>query len=149
MATQSHGRSDWKSKAEEMAGQGAAAVADKGEDMATKAMEQAKNLGQNAMRSASDAATFVGDKAKAGTQAIGDTMENLGKKVRETGPHSGMLGTASSSMAEALESSGHYLKEHGLSGIGEDVTSLIRRNPIPAVLACVAFGYLIARASRS
>jgi len=152
MATQNHGRSDWKSKAEEMSGQMAgqgSAVADKAENIATKAVDQAKDLGKSAMRSASDAATFVTKRAEEGTSAVGDQMEALGKRVRETGPQSGIMGTASSSVAECLESSGHYLKEHGLGGIGEDLTGVIRRNPIPAVLACVAVGYLLARATRS
>jgi len=159
MATQNHGRSDWKSKGEEMAGQAAhtmgqatgqaSAIAEKGQEMAGNAMEQAKDLGQRAMRSAGDAATFVGKKAEQGTTAVAEQMESLGKRVREAVPQTGVLGGASSTVADYLEGSGHYLKEHGLSGIGEDLTGVVRRNPIPAILACVAIGYLIARATRS
>jgi hypothetical protein len=148
MATQNHGRGDWKSKTEEMAGQ-ASAVAEKAEDITTKAAHQAKDMGQAAMRSASDAASFVGKKAEEGAAAVGDTIESMGKRMRDVAPQGGMLGSASSKMADCVEASGHYIKEHGLSGIGEDLTGVVRRNPIPAILACVAVGYLIARATRS
>ena len=43
------------------------------------------------------------------------------------------------------ENTGRYLQEEGLKGIAEDVTNLIRRNPIPALLAGVGVGFLIGR----
>jgi hypothetical protein len=52
-------------------------------------------------------------------------------------------------VAGALESSGRYLEEQGLSGIGEDLTNLIRRNPLPAILLGIGLGFLLARATTS
>jgi hypothetical protein len=52
-------------------------------------------------------------------------------------------------VASALDSTGHYLEEQGLSGMAEDLTNLIRRNPIPALLIGVGLGYLLARMTRS
>jgi hypothetical protein len=51
-------------------------------------------------------------------------------------------------VASALDSSGRYLEEQGLSGMAEDVTNLIRRNPIPAMLIGVGLGFLLARLTR-
>jgi hypothetical protein len=48
-------------------------------------------------------------------------------------------------VAGTLESGGRYLEEQGLGGIAEDVTGLIRRNPIPAVLIGVGLGFMLAR----
>jgi hypothetical protein len=59
------------------------------------------------------------------------------------------MGTASSAVADTLDRGGRYLQEEGLQGLGEDLTTLIRRNPIPAVLVGIAVGYLIARSVRS
>ena len=39
-----------------------------------------------------------------------------------------------------------YLQEEGIKDIAEDVTNMIRRNPIPALLIGVAAGYLAGRA---
>jgi hypothetical protein len=56
-------------------------------------------------------------------------------------------------VADTLEGGGRYLQEHGLSGIGEDLTNLVRRNPVPAVLLGIGLGlglgYLIARVTSS
>jgi hypothetical protein len=76
-------------------------------------------------------------------------MQSLAGTIREKAPQEGMMGHAASSVAGALESGGRYLQEEGLSGMGRDISSLIRRNPIPAVLIGVGIGYLIARATRS
>ena len=42
-----------------------------------------------------------------------------------------------------------HLEEQGLSGMAEDLTGLIRRNPIPAMLIGIGLGYLLARMTRS
>jgi hypothetical protein len=60
-----------------------------------------------------------------------------------------MMGTAASRVADTLETGGRYLQEHGLSGIGDDFSNLIRRNPIPAVLVGIGVGFLLARSLRS
>jgi hypothetical protein len=74
-------------------------------------------------------------------------MKSLGGTIRDHLPHSGIAGSASSAVANSLETSGRYLQEHGLSGIGADLTNLIRRNPIPAVLIGLGAGFLLARAT--
>ena len=56
-----------------------------------------------------------------------------------------MLGSAASGVASALDRTGDYLQDQGLSGMGGDFTNLIRRNPIPALLIGVAVGFLLAR----
>lgn len=128
---------------------GASAVADKGKDMASSAMDKAKDMASSVAHTAGNVASAVGRKAEDATSAVGSGMKSLGGTIREQGPHSGVLGSATSGVAGALESSGRYLEEHGLSGIGEDVTNLIRRNPFPALLVGIGIGFLIARATRS
>jgi hypothetical protein len=58
-----------------------------------------------------------------------------------------MLGSAASGVASALDRTGDYIREQGLSGMANDFTNLIRRNPIPALLIGVAVGFLFARAT--
>jgi ElaB/YqjD/DUF883 family membrane-anchored ribosome-binding protein len=59
-----------------------------------------------------------------------------------------MLGRASGAVADALDSSGRYIEERNISGIANDVTDVIRRNPIPAVLVAVGLGFLLGRTMR-
>ena len=81
--------------------------------------------------------------------AVGSGLKSLGHTIRDHTPDSGMAGDASSAVANTLERTGRYLQEEGLEGIAEDVTNLIRRNPIPAMLVGVGAGFLLARAMTS
>lgn len=116
---------------------------------ATGVMESAKGMASNAAKKAGDAAGYVGEKAEDAAHSMGSGMKSLAGTVRQYSPREGMLGNAGAAVAEGLESSGRYLEEYGLSGIGEDLTGMIRRNPVPAVLIGIGLGFLIARATRS
>jgi len=94
------------------------------------------------------AAAYVGDKANRATEAVGAGMESLGGVIRQHEPASGMLHNAGEAVADKLEGSGRYLEQHGLQGIGEDVTNLIRRYPMPALLVGVGVGLLLAGMAR-
>jgi hypothetical protein len=111
--------------------------------------ETARNAASAVAEKASDAASYVGKKAEDATSAVGSGMKSLAGTIRENMPHEGVLGSAGGAVADTLESGGKYLAEHGLSGIGEDITGLIRRNPIPAVLIGIGVGFLLARATRN
>ena len=74
-------------------------------------------------------------------------MKNLAGTIRDKTREQGVVGAAGSAVADTLESGGRYLQHQGLSGIGDDLTNMIRRNPVPAVLLGIGVGYLIARAT--
>lgn len=116
--------------------EGAAVVGDK----AREAMSTAADKGREAMSTA-------GQKAEDATGAVASGMQSLAGTIREKAPHSGFLGSTSSTVADTLERGGRYLEEQGLSGIGDDLTNLIRRNPVPAMLVGLALGFLVARAT--
>lgn len=112
-------------------------------------MDSARGMASDAAKKAGDAASYVGEKAEDATSAVGSGMKSLAGTIREHSPREGVLGSAGKGVADTLESGGRYLEESGLSGIGEDLTSLIRRNPVPALLVGIGIGFLIARATRS
>jgi len=120
---------------------------DKAKEIATSAVETAKDTASSVAHAMGEAGSAVGDKANEATSAVGGGMKSLAGTIREHTPHEGMLGTASASVADTLESGGRYLQEEGLRGMGEDVTNLIRRNPIPAVLIGIGVGFLLAKIS--
>jgi hypothetical protein len=113
--------------------------------VADKAREMASNVGQRAGEMASN----VGHKAEDATAAVGSGMQSLAGSIRENLPNSGVLGSASKSLAGTLESGGRYLQDEGLEGVANDLTNLIRRNPIPALFVGIGIGYLLARSTRS
>jgi hypothetical protein len=107
--------------------------------------EKAKETASHLASQASGVAASVGHKAEDATSTLGTRMQSLAGTLRDKAPEEGMMGKASSAVADTLESGGHYLEEQGLRGMAEDVTELIRKNPIPAVLIGVGFGFLLAR----
>lgn len=121
------------------------AVADTAHNVAEKVGEAASTVGHKAGELASN----VGKKADSAVSSAGRGMESFADTVRDHGPQSGMMGKATSAVADTLDSAGEYLESHGLSGIGEDLTNMVRRNPIPALLIGIGVGYLLARATRS
>lgn len=132
-------------KAKDIASQ----AVDKGKDFAHQAVDKAKETASSVGGMASQAASTVGKKADEWTSDAGSGLKNLGDTLSAHTPHEGMLGSASQTVANSLRDGGRYLEEAGLSGIADDVTDLIKRNPVPAILVGIGIGFLIGRAMRS
>jgi len=135
---------------------GGSGLAEQVKETASGMMDKAKETGANLMDKAretagtvaskvGDAASYVGHKADDAASATGSGMRSLGDTIQERGPQSGMFGTATAAVADTLRSGGSYLEEHGLSGMGEDLVRVIRRNPTVSVLIGIGLGFLLAR----
>jgi hypothetical protein len=122
---------------------------DKARDMASDVADKAKDVAGNIGDKARDLADKAGDRAENLTHRAGSGIESLGHAVRDNLPHGGTVGAVADRAAGGLESAGRYIQDEGLSGMADDFTDMIRRNPIPAVLIGVGLGYMIARACRS
>lgn len=131
-------------KAKEFGGQ----VSDKAKEVGGQAMDKAKDAASSVADMASNAAAAVGKKADDLTATAGTDIRKLGDSLREKSSHEGFLGHASQAVAETLHDSGKYLEDAKLSGMAEDVTKLIKRNPVPAVLIGVGIGFILGRAMR-
>lgn len=89
------------------------------QDKVGSVIDMARDAASNVASSVSDAACYAGQKAEAATSTVGG----------------------------ALESTGHYLKEDGLRHMASDITELIRRNPVPAMLIGIGLGILVTQAT--
>jgi phage-related minor tail protein len=127
----------------------ASGMADKAKEAASGVADKAKEMASQAGQAVSNAATTVGHKAEDAVGSAGRGMESLGEKIREKGPDHGVLGKATESVACALEKGGKYLEEKKISGMADDLTDLIKRNPIPALFIGFGLGFLLARTFRS
>jgi len=132
-------------KAREVGGQ----AMDKAREVGSQVVDKARDAAANVGDMASHAATTVGKKADDLTAGCGTGIKNLGERLEQKGPHEGMLGQASHAVAETLKQGGHYIEDSKLSGMADDMTQFIRRNPVPVLLFGIGFGFLLGRAMRS
>jgi ElaB/YqjD/DUF883 family membrane-anchored ribosome-binding protein len=126
-----------------------AGMAQKFGDEAKKAAEKAESMAGTVVDKAKEAGSFISEKADKATEAVGSSMESLGHSLREHTPHGGMVGAAGEAVASRLEQGGRYLEQHGIGDMADDVATMIRRNPLPAVLIGIGVGFLLARITRS
>jgi methyl-accepting chemotaxis protein len=141
----SHDISGMGHKAQEQFGK----IGEQAKETASSLTDQAKSALSSVAQGASDVACNVGQKAEDMTGKVGSGMQSLAQTIRGSAPNSGMIGQATGAVASTLERGGRYLEQEGLQGMGEDLTDLIRRNPIPALLVGIGLGFLLARATRS
>jgi uncharacterized protein YjbJ (UPF0337 family) len=80
--------------------------------------------------------------------AVGEQIGSLADVIREKAPHEGTVGTAATMVADKLEVAGGYLHEKDFNQVLSDVSSMIRRYPIPSLLIGLGVGYLLARSAR-
>jgi hypothetical protein len=118
-------------------------------ELASSVGQKASDVASSVGKKASDAAAAVGEKADDATSAVGHGMKSLAGSIREKSPETGMIHGVGERVADSLESGGRYLEERQFSGIAEDVTDMIRRNPLPAVLIGIGFGFILARLTMS
>ncbi len=122
---------------------------DQAQDKAGQAADKAKEALGHAGEAVSAAAGAVGAQADRAVSAAGGGLQSLADTARKNLPHEGMMGTASKMVADGLEAGGKYIEDKSLSGMTEDLGTLIKNHPIPAVLIGLGVGYLLGRALRS
>jgi len=170
MASATHGNKDLRHTAESFAQEAkdkAGAALDKAKEAGGTFVEKAKEAGGNfadkakevggnfadkassAVQGTRKIAENLGDRAEGAMHAVGSGMKAASETIRENLPQSGMLGSATNRVADTIESTGRYLEEQGFGDIGKDLTGMVRRNPVPALLCAAAIGFLLARATRS
>ncbi|HTK73942.1 MAG TPA: hypothetical protein VL371_01725 [Gemmataceae bacterium] len=122
---------------------------DRAKDAAANVTDKAREVASSVMERAKDTASNLGKKAESGLESVGSGLTSAAGTIRENLPEEGMLHNVGTRVAEGLETGGRYIREEGFSGMADDLTDLIRRNPIPALLVGVGVGFLLARATTS
>lgn len=122
---------------------------EKAKEAGAQAVEKAKEAVASVGEMAGQAVAAVGKKADDLTAAAGSDIKHWGDAIGAKSSHQGLVGHASQAIADTLKDSGHYLEEAKLSGMADDVSKLIQRNPLPAVLVGLGIGFLLGRALRS
>lgn len=98
---------------------------------------RAQEAGSTVAQKASEMASTAQRRADEALSNVGQGMSSLAGQVRQNAPE-GMLGSAAGAVADRLQSGGRYLQEHGVGDMADDMSSVVRRYPLPAL--CVGFG---------
>jgi uncharacterized protein YjbJ (UPF0337 family) len=98
---------------------------------------KAREVGATAANKANEAATTVGK-----------TIGSLANVIRNNAPHEGAGATATTAVADGLESASAYMRENTFGHLAKDVTALVRAYPVQSFLIGAALGYLLARRTR-
>lgn len=118
-------------------------------DAANQAVDKTKEAAGHVGEAIQHGASAVGQAADDATTAVGTGLQKVAGQVRDQGPQEGMLGSATQGVASAIEGTGKYLEDKNLNAMMDDVTGLIKRNPVPAVLLGLGIGFLVGRALSS
>ena len=120
-----------------------------------EAKTTAQNVGQSisggygeARAKAQEFGAAAADKIGSATKAAGEKMSSLAGTLRENAPQQGSLGSAADAVARKLDTTGSYLQEMQVEDMARDLTGLIRRYPLYAMLVGLGIGYLFSRNAR-
>lgn len=109
----------------------------------TEALEK---TGEQLTRKGEDFINKASDKARETAESVGDKIagasEAIQGKLKETGKEVGEVVTA---VSDKVRSSAQYLEDSSVQEVVEDVTTLIKRYPIHAILIGAGIGFLLAR----
>lgn len=89
-------------------------------------------------------ASVTAARAREMTATVGHKVREIAGRIRQRPPHEAAR-NATDKVADQLDRAGTYLEEKSFEGIAEDLTRMIRRYPIQAVLIGVGVGFLLAR----
>ncbi len=130
-------------------GSSGSGIGDQAKATADNLKDKARQAGDFVRDKAGQAGEYVRDRADQATSSVGKGMENLAGTIRDRGPQSGMMGRATSSVADTLDRTGRYIEDQGLGGMVEDLTSMVRNHPLPALMIGIGVGFLLARLTTS
>jgi hypothetical protein len=95
--------------------------------------ESMKDTASSVVEKSKDIASSVSEKAQ-------DTLSSLGARASDVASNVGRRAS------DAWETSRDYITNEGFSGMLDDVSDVIRRNPIPALCIGFGLGFILARA---
>ena len=116
-------------------------------DKAESVISKTSQMGKEAVNEASDKARRfaqeVHDGVDGALSSVGSKARDAADTIRSNSPSS--LAPVSDKVASAIDKSGKYLEDKGVSGIAGDASSLIRRYPLASIAIGFGAGLFLAR----
>jgi hypothetical protein len=115
-------------------------VRDRVSDMATKVRDKAGQM-------ADSASERLGQQRESAAETLGRAASSIHEKS-DSVPGGPRVVNFTHSIADGIETTASYLRNHDFSEMGKDVMNVCRRYPTQSLVAALAIGFLIGRSRR-
>jgi uncharacterized protein YjbJ (UPF0337 family) len=94
------------------------------------------------------------DKSAGVAATMTSTAQNVASRVTQTAGMAAdkaqeVAGSAATAVTDTVAGVGTYVQDKGVLGLSEDLTGLIRRYPVPALLIGLGIGFVLGRSVRT
>jgi len=110
--------------------------------------KQVQETAAHLTEQAREAVSSMAGKASEAASRVGEKLSSVTGSLREQVSEGGALHSAAGAVASRFEEGRDYLREHDLSDLTREAASLVRRHPLPAMLAVFGLGLLLGSALR-
>jgi ElaB/YqjD/DUF883 family membrane-anchored ribosome-binding protein len=110
------------------------------EDVAAKAKDKAEQWTE----SASETADRQRENVSSGLERAASTLHEKATTI----PGGPSAASAAHRLADGMETTASYLREHDFADMRDDLINLCKRHPVQALVSAVAFGFLLGRSVR-
>ena len=130
----------FSTKTTQSVNQGVNEVKDRVSDIASKAKDKAGQMAETVSEKIGQQRENVADTLGDAASALRDKADNV--------PGGPKVVNFTHKIADGMESTASYLRDHDLSKMGKDVMAVCRRYPTQSLVAALALGFLIGRSRR-
>jgi ElaB/YqjD/DUF883 family membrane-anchored ribosome-binding protein len=111
--------------------------------------KDASQLMDDARTKAAEVGQQAQEKLEQGKDTAASGMESAADKIRERTQYSdGVQAKAGTKVAEGMEKTAGYLKEHDTNEMVDDLEKYVREHPVQALAGAVVGGFLVGRILR-
>jgi len=120
-------------------------------DTISDAKDRAAGFASELKEKASHVASTVSDTVGRQRDNVAGGLDRVASTIHEKAgslPGGPRAADAAHSLADGMESTASYLRDHNLKDMGDSFTGICRKYPVQTVISALAVGFLVGRALR-
>jgi hypothetical protein len=120
-------------------------------DPISDAKDRAAGLASKVKDKASQVASTVSDTVGRQRENVAGGLDRVASTIHEKAgslPGGQKAADAANSLADGMESTASYLRDHNLKDMGDSLTGICRKYPVQSLVSALAIGFLVGRALR-
>ena len=120
-------------------------------DTISDAKDRAAGLASKVKDKASQVASTVSDTVGRQRDNVAGGLDRVASTLHEKAgslPGGQKAANAANSLADGMESTASYLRDHDLKDVGDSMAGIYRKYPVKSLLSVVLVGFLVGRAIR-